>query len=346
MRIERRTVQLPDGRSTAVHEIDAAPFLRVTVADLGATLLRIEAPDRTGRLGDVLLGAPDPGLYPTGGAPGSHHYFGATCGRFANRIGGARFTLDGREHQLSMNDPPNCLHGGAVGFDRAIWQSEPLPDGVQLRHQSPAGDQGFPGALGVVAEFRVDADGVLAIRYEARTDAPTHVNLVSHGYFNLEGTGSIAEHRLQVAAGRYLPIEAHGLPDGPPRHVANTPFDFRRARRIGDGIDAEDPQIRLGDGYNHCLVLDAPGLDGPPAACLSSSASGRALRIWTTAPGLHLYSANALDGSMSPAFARRTALCLEAEDLPDSPNRPDFPSTRLDPGQLYVSETRLAFGVA
>ena len=342
-------VRLPDGRAAACWRLDAPGGIAVTLSTLGATLLAIEAPDRAGRRGAVLAGPGDPRRLPAGGAPGSHHYPGATCGRFANRIAHARFRLDGAEHRVAANQPPHHLHGGFAGFDRRIWDVEPLADGVAFHLVSPDGDQGFPGRLEVTARFRLLDPYRLSIAYRAVSDRPTHVNLASHGYFNLAsgaggGEGAVGSHRLRVAASRYLPIAPDGIPLGPPAPVEGTPFDFRAARALAPGLASDDPQIIAGDGYNHCLLLDAPGLERPVAR-LHDPASGRVLTLATTAPGLQLYSGNALDGTggLGP---RRSAFALEAQHWPDSPNRPDYPSTRLDPGGCYVSETILGFEIA
>lgn len=348
--IRQHSAPLADGRVAEVHVLAAPGGLRVAIGSLGATLLTIDAPDSSGARGPVLLGSADPARYPAAGAAGTDACFGATCGRFANRIAGARFELDGAVHRLAANEPPNQLHGGPRGFHHALWRAERCVDGVRFHHHSPDGDQGFPGALDAVAEYRLVAPSTLAIRYLATTSRPTHVNLVSHGYFNLSGVpgSSIEGHQLEIAAARYLPIDARALPLGAPRPVAGTPFDFRTPRRVGDAIDADDPQIRAGDGYNHNFVLDRPGI-AHRAALLRDPASGQTLAVHTDQPGLQFYSGNALDGSFAPApgapgFGRRSGLCLEAQHWPDSPNRPGYPSTRLDPGETYRSETQLRFG--
>ena len=349
--ITTSTVPLPDGRSCAVFRIEAAGGIAVTVAELGATLLRIDAPDRRGRLANVLLGSDDISRYPAAGAAGADACLGATCGRVANRTAGARFTLDGCEHRLDENEPPNHLHGGRQGFGRRLWLGMATVDGVRLTLVSPDGDQGYPGTLEVTAEISVTADEV-AIVYTARVDRPTHVNIVSHPYFNLAGdpAAGIVRHELAIAADAFLPIGPLALPEAP-CGVAGTPFDFREARAIGDGIDADDPQIRVADGYNHCFVLRAPEAEGAlrPAAWLRSPESGRTMTLLTDQPGLQFYTANALKPSANAdaalRFGRRSGLCLEAQGFPNAANRPDFPSTRLDPGQEYRSELRLRFGV-
>lgn len=328
---------LLDGRRAARVELRSAGGVRVFVTNLGATLMGIDAPDRAGRSAPVLLGHDDPADYPTGGAAGDNHYYGATCGRVANRIGGACFEIDGVRHRLDANEGRHHLHGGRRGFSHAVWQIEAAEDdAVSMQLESPDGDQGYPGRLVVEARFALSAEGALSIGYAAVTDRPTHVNIVSHGYFNLSGdaTSSIADHELRIAADSYLPIDAEALPTGARASVAGSPFDFRHSRRIGEGIDSPDDQIRLGDGYNHNFVLEGDGLR--PVAWLHHPGSGRMLEVATDQPGLQLYTGNAL-------AVRRSALCLEAQGWPDSANHVDFPSTRLDPGDTYRSTTRLTF---
>ncbi|MEH3106863.1 MAG: galactose mutarotase [Sphingomonas fennica] len=325
----------------AVYRIAAAGGIAVTVASAGATLMRIDAPDRHGRSGNVILGLDDIAAYPAAGGPGGDACMGGTCGRFANRIAGARFDLDGRTVRLAPNEGPNQLHGGPDGFHRRRWQGRVLADGVRLTLESADGDQGWPGRLTVAADFRLIDAETLAISYRARTDRPTHVNIVSHPYFNLDGAGDILGHRLSIAADTYLPIDAAALPAGPPRAVAGTPFDFRGPRAVGDAIDADDEQLRHGAGYNHCYLPAGTGLR--PVAHLASTASGRTMTLSTDQPGLQFYSGNALSAAAG-GFPDRAGFCLEAQAWPDAPNRPDAPSTRLDPGETYRSELRLRFG--
>ncbi|MFS0774396.1 aldose epimerase family protein [Sphingomonas sp. 1P08PE] len=319
----------------------------VTLTDLGARLTRIDAPDRDGRNARVLLGFDRVEDYAAEAGQGSGVYLGATCGRVANRIAGAAFELDGTRYPLAANEGANQLHGGPIGFDRVIWRVvEADRARIVLCHDSPDGDQGYPGALAVTATFTLSADGELAIVYQATTTRPTHVNIVSHGYFNLSGVDgtTIADHRLRLAADAYLPVDDAAIPTGERRVVAGTPFDFTRPRTIGEAWsdkagEGDDPQIRLGRGYNHNLCLSGTGLR--EVAWLDHPASGRTLTLSTDRPGLQLYSG----GWLSGRFPRHGGLCLEAQDWPDACNRPDFPATRLDPGMTYRSETRLRFGV-
>jgi aldose 1-epimerase len=350
--IELRTWgELPGGEPVMLATLADGHSLEVRVSSYGASLVSIRVPDRAGLVEDVLLGFDrlidylDPALQ--AGWP----YLGSTIGRTANRIAGARFTIDGQKHRLAANEGDNQLHGGPVGFDRVAWRAEILADapGVRLRHVSPDGDQGFPGRLEVQADFLLGAPGEIIVRYAATTDRPTHVGMALHPYFNLAGrrSRSIAQHRLTVAAGAMLPIDANSIPlPGPPMPVVGTPFDLREGRMIGTLVQADHPQLRMGDGLNHCFLLDPAA---SPAARLEHSESGRCLELVTTEPGLQIYSANAFDGSLRDGegrpFVRRQAIALEAQHFPDSPNRPDFPSTLLQPGEPYLSETRLRFTV-
>lgn len=325
-----------------VFTLRASGSVVVRVTNLGATLMAIETPDRTGRLANILLGYDTPSDYPAAGGVGTDAYIGATCGRFANRIAGAAFRLDGVDYRLSANEGANHLHGGATNFHHALWHPALVEDQrLVLTHRSPDGDQGYPGTLDVVADFALrDApDGAveLAIVYTATTSRPTHVNLASHGYFNLSGDPNtqILDHRLWIDAIEMLPINPANLPTGARRALAGSPFDFSVTRSIGEGIDADNAQLRYGRGYNHTYVLAGSGVR--PVARLHHPPSGRTLTLATDQPGLQLYTGNHLDG----AFAPRSGVCLEAQHWPDSPNQPGFPSTRLDPGGTYRSETRL-----
>ncbi|MDP1028775.1 aldose epimerase family protein [Sphingomonas sp. KR1UV-12] len=319
--------------------LTGASGVTVRLTDYGARLTRIDAPDRDGRPARVLLGFDDPADYLVEAGQGGGAYLGATCGRVANRIAGAAFTLDGIRYPLAANEGANQRHGGPLGFDRALWELvEADATHVILSHHSPDGDQGYPGALTATAAFTLTGTE-LAIVYTATTTRPTHVNLVSHGYFNLsgraDGPDSIADHHLRIAADAYLPVDPAQLP-GTPQPVAGTPFDFTRSRPIGEALAVDDEQLRLGRGYNHNYGL--PGRGMREAAWLHHPASGRTLTVTTDQPGLQLYT-----GGWLPQ--PHTGLCLEAQAWPDACNRPDFPTTRLDPGALYRAETRLRFGV-
>ncbi|WP_129586208.1 aldose epimerase family protein [Sphingomonas montana] len=341
--VERMPTRLKDGREIAVFRLSARDGIAVTVAELGATLMGIEAPDRDGRMANIVLGLPDIAAYPSAGAPGADVCLGGSCGRFANRIGGACLELDGRTVRLVANEGRNHLHGGPDGFHRRIWKGERLSDGVAMTIDSPDGDQGWPGRLKAIVEFRLIGSDTVSITYQATTDRPTFVNLVSHGYFNLDGAGcgDVRQHELLIASDRFLAIDTAALPTGEVRDVAGTAFDFRSRRAIGDAMRLPDVQLRPGRGYNHCYILPGDGLR--PAASLRSPRSGRTMELATDQAGLQFYDGYALGRGGSP-FADRAGLCLEAQGWPDSPNHAAFPSARLDPGETYLSQLRLRFG--
>lgn len=342
--VERSSAFLADGRRSAVFRLSAAGGIAVTVAELGATVMRIDTPDAGGRRANVVLGHDDIARYPAAGGAGVDAYLGGSCGRVANRVAGARVTIDGETYPLAANEEPNALHGGPDGFHRRLWHGEPLPDGVRLTLDSPDCDQGWPGRLRAEATVRLVAGDTVAIDYRATTDRPTHVNLVSHAYFNLDGDGhgDILDHRLEIAADHFLPIDASALPTGERRGVTGTPFDFRRSRPIRAPMCRTDDQLSSDHGYNHCYIL--PGEALRRVARLSSPRSGRWMALATDQPGLQFYDGFALRRGGS-GFADRAGLCLEAQAWPDSPGRPDFPSTRLNPGDTYRSGLRLRFGV-
>ncbi|WP_442678888.1 aldose epimerase family protein [Sphingomonas sp. ASY06-1R] len=352
--ITQHAVRLRDGRDASVFRIAAPGGIALWVAELGATLLRIEAPDRNGHCANVILGDVDIGRYPAALGLPEDPRFGASCGRVANRTAGAAFVLDGTRFALDENESPNHLHGGRDGFSRRLWRGRSVPDGVEMTLSSADGDQGYPGDLSVLARFALVAADTLAVTYRATSDRPTHVNIVSHPYFNLSGdpAATIDRHQLAIAADSFLPIDAMALPDAAAQPVAGTPFDFRAPREVGSVIDADHPQIHAADGFNHCFVLSTDGPRQQPcfAARIHCPASGRVMTLSTDQPALQFYSGNALcaDGEATGsqlAFARRTGLCLEAQAFPNAANRPDFPTTRLDPGQEYRSELRLHFAV-
>lgn len=306
--------------------------LEATILAHGATLMRLRAPDARGRLGDVVLGFDDPRAYAD-----PHPYLGAIVGRYANRIAHARFALGGRTHALVANEGPHCLHGGAIGFDRVVWEAEPIGDAaVALRHRSVAGDQGFPGALDVQVVYRLEANA-LRIEMRATCDAATVVSLASHAYWNLEDGGAtpVHAHRLAIAAQRYTPVDASKIPTGAIEPVADTRFDFRAERAI-DG------------DYDHNFALDAAPPDAV-AARLVAPGSGRTLALRTSLPGLQLYTGTCFDERRAFRDGLRTprsgAVALEAQHFPNAPNEPRFPSARLDPGDVYAHSVVYELGV-
>ncbi|MEU3508404.1 aldose epimerase family protein [Streptomyces longwoodensis] len=296
---------------------------RVRVLSYGGIVQSVEVPDRDGRTANVVLGFADLDGYRDHPEP----FLGALIGRYANRIARARFELDGVPYALEPNGAPNSLHGGSHGFDKRVWDVEPVEHGLRLSRVSPDGEEGFPGRLEVTATYTLDASGALRFAYEAVTDAPTVVNLTNHGYFNLAGSGTATGHELRLAASRYTPVDADLIPTGDLAPVADTRFDFRTSRK-------------LGAGYDHNYVLDK----GVTAAAeevaeLHDPASGRVLTVATTEPGLQLYTGDHLPAPFTPG----EGVALETQHFPDSPNRPAFPSTVLRPGEVYRSETVYGF---
>jgi aldose 1-epimerase len=327
-----------------------ATGMRVAILTYGGTVQSVEVPDREGKLTNVTLGFDNLDDY-VARSPN----FGGIIGRYANRIAGGTFTLDGATYELPVNNEPNTLHGGNVGFDRRIWVAEAkiLGDApvLVLRYTSPDGEEGFPGTLETTVTFTLTDGNALRMDYAATTDSPTVVNLTNHSYFNLEGegSGSIADHVLTLKAGHYTPVDATSIPTGEIASVAGTPMDFTLPTAIGARIGEDFPQLVIGNGYDHNWVLDrasAAGLER--AAHVSEPDSGRTLDVYTTEPGIQLYTGNWLDGSLTgPSgrpYDRRDGFALETQHYPDSPNQPEFPSTELRPGQEYRTTTVYDFG--
>ncbi|MFJ8598166.1 aldose epimerase family protein [Streptomyces shenzhenensis] len=341
---------LPDG--TKVHRWSLENGgTRLKVLSYGGIVQSLEIPDRHGRHTNVSLGYDNLAAYVAGTT-----FFGATIGRYGNRIAKGRFTLDGRAHQLSVNDGENSLHGGARGFDTRVWDVEGFtagPDvGLHLYYTSVDGEMGYPGTLRTKVTFTLTRHGDWRIGYEATTDRPTVVNLTNHTYYNLagEGSGGIHDHELTLRAARYTPTDAGLIPTGELARVAGTPFDFRRAKAVGRDIRAGHPQLVTAKGFDHNFVLDK-GVTARPEhiATLRDPRSGRTLKIATDQPGVQFYSGNFLDGSLvgtsGRTYRQGDGLCLETQHFPDSPNQPSFPSTVLRPGQTYRTTTIHSFGV-
>ncbi|MEY9964040.1 aldose 1-epimerase [Streptacidiphilus sp. MAP12-16] len=338
---------LPDGRDVHRWTLADETGLTASVLTYGAILQSLTVPGTDGRAVNVALGYDTLGGYLT-----RVPYFGATIGRFGNRIAGGRFTLDGRVHEVPLSDAPrpNSLHGGEEGFDTRLWEAEPVDGGVELTLVSADGDQGFPGTLRVSVRYTLTA-GQLRIDYRATTDAPTVVNLTNHSYLNLAGEGAdtVLDHELALAADAFLPVDPQLIPLGAAGSVAGTPFDFTTPRALGERIHEAHEQLRLAGGYDHCWVLDGGRTAEPrPVAWLAHAPSGRVLTVSTTEPGIQVYSGNGLDGSLTGPSGRRygryAGVALETQHFPDSPNRPDFPSTELRPGAEYRSTTIYGFG--
>lgn len=332
---------LPDGRTVERVTLSGAGGFEVRVITYGATLQALIVPDRDGRCDDVVLGHDD-----LAGYVGERRFFGATIGRYANRIANARFVLDGDEIRLTANDGPHALHGGPDGFDRQLWEITDIADGaephVTLARVSADGEEQYPGRVEASVTYRLTGPTELSMTLAAHTDRPTVVNLTNHSYFNLEGAASgkpVLDHALTIGADHFLAIDDSAIPmPGPPRPVAGTPFDFRTAATIGARIRHDDVQLRHGQGYDHNYCLGPAG-ELRMAARLEAPLSGRRMDLVTDQPGLQLYSGNYLDGTATGKggclYRQSDGVCLEPQIWPDAPNRPDFPSARLTADRAY-----------
>jgi aldose 1-epimerase len=344
---------LGDGTRIEAIELSNSSGVTARIITLGATLQSLSVPDRQGSSADIVLGYSTADEYLE-----KPQYFGATVGRYANRIARGRFALDNTEYSLPRNDGNNHLHGGPQGLDKVVWKVESASGGpmaeVVLSHRSPDGAQGYPGTLDVTAIYTLSDRNELAVEYRATTDKPTIVNITNHAYFNLAGEAQgqdVMAHRLTMVADRYTPVDETLIPTGELRQVAGTVFDFREAETIGQRIrDGGDQQIRFGRGYDHNFVINGVAGSLRPGARVEDPHSGRIMEVLTTAPGIQFYSGNFLDGTTvgksGRVYRQGDALCLEPQIFPDSPNQPDFPSPRLDPGDTYMNKMVFRFSTA
>jgi aldose 1-epimerase len=322
--------------------------VQVRAITYGGIITSLRVPDRAGTMADVVHGFDSIEGYLKG-----HPYFGSIVGRYGNRIARGQFSLGGQTYTLAVNNGPNHLHGGLKGFDKAVWQGEPLPNGtgVAFSRTSPDGEEGYPGNLKARVTYTLSDANELSIAYEATTDKPTPVNLTQHTYFNLAGhdSGDILGHELTIHADRYTPVDSTLIPTGELAPVAGTPFDFRKGERVGARINTAHEQLKHAGGYDHNFVLNRTGDGLQPAARLVDPKNGRTLEVSTSEPGLQFYSGNFLDGRLTGkgdvVYAHRSGLCLETQHFPDSPNKPGFPSTILNPGETYRTSTVFRFGV-
>jgi aldose 1-epimerase len=336
-----------DGHEVKVHTLSNLHGVRVRLIDYGATLISVETPDRSGKDANITLG-----FKTLDGYLQRHPFFGSTVGRYGNRIAGGKFTLDGKTYTLATNNGPNHLHGGRKGFDAVLWKPEPVtgPDfvGVKFSYTSPDGEEGYPGKLDTTVTFTLSNANVLRIDYAATTDKPTVVNLTNHTYWNLAGAGSgdILGHELMIAADKYLPIDETSIPTGQLAPVKGTPFDFTAPHTIGERIGELKKDRHKTKGYDHCFVLRGQQGQLEFAARVKEPTSGRVMEVYTTEPGVQLYCGNFLDGSASAGgYKQHDGFCLETQHYPDSPNKPEFPTTILRPGQTYRSTTEHRFSV-
>lgn len=333
----------PLGQAIDLYTLKNGQGTEVAITNYGATIVSIKTKDRSGKLGEVTLGFDN-----LDGYLGNQPYFGAVVGRYANRIGKAQFDLGGTMYKLPTNDGENHLHGGKKGFDKAIWDARPGTDNLELHYLSRDGEEGYPGNLDVKVVYSLGEDNALKLEYAATTDRETHLNLSNHAYFNLAGSGDILGHELMIDADKFTPVDSGLIPTGEMKPVKGTPFDFLKLTAIGARIDQNDPQLRIGKGYDHNFVLNVaqPG-EVKMIAEVYEPGSGRVLNVWTDQPGVQFYSGNFLDGKLKgrggQLIPKRGGLCLETQHFPDSPNKPAFPTTLLKPGQDFHSTTTFQF---
>ncbi len=347
MPITRRTFGVTnEGAAIDCYTLRNSQDLTAEILTYGGTLIALRVPDRNGLLGDVLLGFETLAPY-----LGEQPYLGVLVGRYANRIAGGRFELNGVTYELARNNGPNHLHGGPRGFHRQIWNAqERASDGgpsLELTYLSRDGEEGYPGNLAVTVVYMLTEQNELRIDYTATTDADTVLNLTNHAYFNLAGTGTILDHELQLFGSRFTPTDATSIPLGDLRAVQGTPMDFTLPTAIGARIASDDEQIRHGQGYDHNWVLDTEDGTLGLAARLYERSTGRLMEVLTTQPGVQFYSGNLLDGSLigkgGQPYVKHYGLCLETQHFPDSPNQPQFPSTVLRPGEIFQHTTIYRF---
>ena len=342
---------MPDGTSVDLYTLNNANGFEAKITNYGGIVVSLNVPDRQGKVSDVVLGFDTFESY-----RGSHPYFGALIGRYGNRIGKAKLVLDGVEYTLAANNGENHLHGGLRGYDKVVWKAEVVEDdddpSLRLEYLSKDMEEGYPGNLSVEVEYRLTDDNGLRIDYRATTDKKTVVNLTHHSYFNLKDAGAsdILGHEMMIDADRFTPVAEGLIPSGEVRSVGGTPLDFRQPVAIGARIDQNDPQLKFGGGYDHNWVLK--GQDGSLAlaARVYEPTTGRVMEVYTTEPGLQFYSGNFLDGSQvgkgGLRYEHRSGFCLETQHFPDSPNKPDSPSTVLEPGRVYTHTTIYKFSAS
>jgi aldose 1-epimerase len=340
-----RVIQESFGKTTAGQTVDAFILdngtVTVKIITYGATIVSIEAPDSDENVDDIVLGFDDMAGYQSEGNP----YFGCCCGRFANRIAKGKFTLDGVDYSLAVNNGPNALHGGITGFDKKVWDAEIVGDAVKLTLVSPDGEEGYPGTLTVELTYSLNDEGELRLDYSATTDKKTILNLTNHSYFNLAGKGSVHDQFISINADRYTVVDDDATPTGELRPVAGTEMDLLEPKPIGQNMKKVQG---LGYDHNYCINQQKEG-DLTLAAFVGDPESGRTMECWTTEPGIQFYTANYVNnvkGKNGAYYGMQEAFCLETQHYPDSPNHPDFPSTKLAPGETYQQTTIYKFDVA
>jgi len=335
--------KLPDGRAIDRFTLTNAGGLQVQAISYGAIITSIRVPDRNGKLDDVVLGYDTLDPYVR-----NPSYFGAIVGRYANRIANGKFTLDGKEYTLVTNNRPNHLHGGTKGFDKQVWDAKAGEASVSFTYRSADGEEGYPGTVNTTVSYTLTDKNELIVEYRATTDKATPFNPSQHSYFNLAGASrDVLDHEVTIFADRFTPTDTTLIPTGELASVGGTPFDFRKPTTIGARINDSYPQLRQASGYDHNYVINRQGAGLVPAARVVEPTTGRVLEVSTTEPGMQFYTANTLNavGKGGRAYQKYFAFCLETEHYPDSPNKPQFPSSIIRPGSEFTSRTVYTFGV-
>lgn len=337
-----------NGEKIESYKLKNQKGMEVDIMTYGGIITSLKVPNKTGVSEEIVLGFNNFEQYTK-----DHPFFGALIGRYGNRIGKAKFSLDGVGYKLTANDGPNSLHGGPMGFHKAIWEVVEVKGGtdgvLKLKYVSKDMEEGFPGNLTVFVTYTLKTDNTLEVDYEATTDKKTVVNLTQHSYFNLSGdfTKTILDNVVTIDADKLVPVDETLIPTGQLDDVVNTPFDFRTPKAIGKDIEVTNEQLKRGKGYDHCWVLNNQDKGFRFAASVYEPTSGRVMKVYTDEPGIQLYTGNFLDGTLptrdGKTYAHRTGLCLETEHYPDSPNQKDFPTTVLNPGETYKTKTAFKF---
>ncbi len=338
----------PEGTPIELFTLRNASGAEARICNYGGLVISLKVPDRNGKLGDVVLGYDNLADYIK-----ETPYFGALIGRYGNRIAKGQFTLDGRQYTLATNNYPNSLHGGVKGFDKVVWVPTVISStegpALQLQHLSHDGEEGYPGNLAVTVVYTLTHDNALKVEYTATTDRATVLNLTQHSYFNLAGKGTILDHVVMIAADKFTPVDSTLIPTGELRPVEGTPFDFRKPTAIGARIGQDDEQLKFGKGYDHNWVINKPMGQLGLMAKVYEPTSGRVLEVLSTEPGLQFYSGNFLDGTLKGkggwVYQFRNGFCMEPQHYPDSPNKPEFPSVVLKPGETYHHTLFFKFSV-
>jgi aldose 1-epimerase len=335
----------PEGKMVHEFTISAAHGISMKVINYGCTITSILVPDRSGIINDVVLG-----FDTLDGYLNASDYLGCLIGRCANRIAHGRYKSGRHQYQLTQNSFPHHLHGGRKGFDKMIWEATLFENetgyGVEFFYHSPDLEEGYPGSANVIARYLFNDEGAISMHYEASSDQETIINLTQHLYYNLRGTGNALNHELRINADRFLPADRDLIPTGEMRNVVNSPFDFREPKQIGLNIHEDDEQLKIGTGYDHNFILNKNSEEIIHAATLYDPMSGRRMELYTTEPAVQLYTANFLNEVMGKGgrlYGPYSAVCIEAQHYPDSPNHPEFPSINLKPGELYQTSTILKF---